>query len=266
MSLITISDLTFAYPGSYDNIFEHVSLELDSRWRLGLIGRNGTGKTTLFRLLMGEFPYSGTIAAKAVFSYFPYTVENPEAAAGDVAAAICPQSDPWQLSRELNLLQVPEDVLERPYSTLSSGEQVKLLLAALFLREDSFLLIDEPTNHLDQAARSVIADYLRRKSGFILVSHDRTLLDRCTDHILSLNRADITLQKGNFSVWQAGKEARDQAELARNERLKKEVRRLQDARPGRPPSGLTERSAPKRGAGLRVCVLTGVPLVTRRPK
>lgn len=90
MSLITISDLTFAYPGSYDNIFEHVSLELDSRWRLGLIGRNGTGKTTLFRLLMGEFPYSGTIAAKAVFSYFPYTVENPEAAAGDVAAAICP--------------------------------------------------------------------------------------------------------------------------------------------------------------------------------
>lgn len=253
MSLITISDLTFAYPGSYDNIFEHVSLELDSRWRLGLIGRNGTGKTTLFRLLMGEFPYSGTIAAKAVFSYFPYTVENPEAAAGDAAAAICPQSDPWQLSRELNLLQVPEDVLERPYSTLSSGEQVKLLLAALFLREDSFLLIDEPTNHLDQAARSVIADYLRRKSGFILVSHDRTLLDRCTDHILSLNRADITLQKGNFSVWQAGKEARDQAELARNERLKKEVRRLQDAaRQAAQWSDRTERT--KKGsriAGLR---------------
>jgi lincosamide and streptogramin A transport system ATP-binding/permease protein len=75
--------------------------------------------------------------------------------------------------RELNLLQVSEDVLHRPFGTLSNGEQTKVMLAALFLKENSFLLIDEPTNHLDLPGRKIVGDYLKGKSGFILVSHDR---------------------------------------------------------------------------------------------
>ena len=62
MALIDIRDLTFAYPGSYDNVFEHLSLQLDTHWRLGLVGRNGRGKTTLLRLLQRQYEYDGAIS------------------------------------------------------------------------------------------------------------------------------------------------------------------------------------------------------------
>lgn len=70
MSLINISHLSFSYPESLTPVFEDLSLKLDTNWRLGLIGRNGRGKTTLLRLLLGEMPYSGTISNCANFVYF----------------------------------------------------------------------------------------------------------------------------------------------------------------------------------------------------
>src|SRR5690606_2178131 len=86
-----------------------------------------------------------------------------------------------------------------------------------------------PTNHLDMAARQSVSDYLRSKQGFILVSHDRAFLDNCVDHILSINRTDIVVQKGNFSDWWREKVREDERELAQNERLKKDIRRLSEA-------------------------------------
>ena len=94
------------------------------------------------------------------------------------------------------------------------------------MREDNFLLIDEPTNHLDMAGREIIKDYLNSKKGFILVSHDRTLLDGCVDHILSINKTNIEVQQGNFSSWYENKIRQDHFEMAENERLKKEIHRL----------------------------------------
>ena len=70
------------------------------------------------------------------------------------------------------------------------------MLAVLFSGENDFLLIDEPTNHLDMASREIVKRYLAGKKGFILVSHDRDLLDACIDHVLVLNRATIEVQKG----------------------------------------------------------------------
>ncbi|MEF2837626.1 MAG: ATP-binding cassette domain-containing protein, partial [Oscillospiraceae bacterium] len=72
MSLIQVSNLTFAYEGSYDPIFENVSFQIDTNWRLGFTGRNGRGKTTFLNLLLGRFPYQGSISASVSFSYFPY--------------------------------------------------------------------------------------------------------------------------------------------------------------------------------------------------
>ena len=76
MSLIKISDLTFYYDGSYDNIFENVSFQIDSRWKLGLVGRNGRGKTTFLNLLMKKYEYNGNILSSVEFEYFPFCLEN----------------------------------------------------------------------------------------------------------------------------------------------------------------------------------------------
>ncbi len=227
MSLISISGLTFGYEGSLDNVFEDVSLQLDTDWRLGFTGRNGRGKTTLFRLLMGELPYKGSITASVEFEYFPYPVADRSALAREVAGEICPDALDWQLNRELSLLEVDEAVLWQPFETLSGGEQAKLLLAAMFLRENSFLLIDEPTNHLDVHGRRLLGRYLKGKKGFIVISHDREFLDGCIDHILSINRADIELQRGNFSSWLQNRERQDSFELAENEKHRREIKRLE---------------------------------------
>jgi len=133
------------------------------------------------------------------------------------------------MQRELSKLDVNEDVLYRSLGTLSEGERTKIMLAGLFLRENNFLLIDEPTNHLDLAARLTVARYLNTKSGFILVSHDRAFLDGCIDHVLSINRANIEVTKGNFSAWFQRKKEQDEAELSQNRKLKKEIGRLEES-------------------------------------
>ncbi|MDP4127559.1 MAG: Lsa family ABC-F type ribosomal protection protein [Bacillota bacterium] len=229
MSLINVASLTFAYGGSYDNIFENVSFQIDTDWKLGFTGRNGRGKTTFLKLLLGNYEYSGNISANVSFEYFPFKVVNKENNTLDVISDIFPDYLHWKLMRELSLLEVSEDSLYRPFDSLSYGEQTKVLFAALFLKENSFLLIDEPTNHLDMAARQLVSDYLNTKRGFILVSHDRAFLDNCVDHILSINQTNIEIQKGNFSCWWENKKRQDSHELAENEKLKKDINRLSDS-------------------------------------
>lgn len=229
MSLIRVSNLTFAYDGSYDNIFEEVSFQIDTDWKLGFTGRNGRGKTTFLNLLQGKYEYSGTISAQVQFEYFPYPVADKESLTLDVIQDIFPDYVQWELLRELSLLKVSEDVLDRPFDSLSNGEQTKVMLAALFLKENSFLLIDEPTNHLDMEGRKLVSSYLKSKSGYILVSHDRAFLDHCVDHILSINKTNIEIQKGNFSDWWRNKEMQDEFELAENEKLRKDIKRLSEA-------------------------------------
>ena len=161
-------------------------LKIDTDWKLGFIGRNGKGKTTFLKLLMHEYEYSGSITASVDFEYFPYPVDDPSLMTYEILERVNPVMEQWELIRELNLLDTDPEILYRPFRTLSFGEQTKSLLAALFLKEHAFLLIDEPTNHLDVLAREKVADYLARKKGFILVSHDRDLIDRCADHVLVL--------------------------------------------------------------------------------
>ncbi len=227
MANISINSLTFCYEGSYDNIFEDVTLNIDSSWKLGFIGRNGRGKTTFLKLLSGELDSGASISAPIGFEYFPYAVDLEDETPLDLALRM--GGEEWRLRRELFSLEVEEGIMYRPFSTLSGGERTKAQLAALFLREGGFLLIDEPTNHLDMEARAVLARYLRGKQGFILVSHDRELLDGCVDHVFSINRADIELQKGNFSSWRENRDRQDNFELAENERLRSDISCLERA-------------------------------------
>ena len=227
MSTICFKNVTFSYEGSFDTIFENLNLQIDTSWKLGLIGRNGRGKTTLLKLLTGEESGSGTIISPVACTYFPSPVRQPQLICHELAQALCPGLEEWRLEREISLLDMKQEVLTRPYQTLSNGERTKLLLAILFLKENNYLLIDEPTNHLDLLARQKVADYLNKKSGFLLVSHDRVFLDSCTDHILALNRTGQELIQGNFSTYWLNKKRREQFEQTQNTKLQKEIARLE---------------------------------------
>ena len=78
MSQISVNNLTFYYEGSYDNIFENVSFNIDTDWKLGLIGRNGKGKTTFLKLLQGQYEYKGTISKNVEVNYFPFEIKDKD--------------------------------------------------------------------------------------------------------------------------------------------------------------------------------------------
>ena len=209
MSLIQIEHLYFTYDGGSEPVFEDLDLQLETDWKLGLVGRNGRGKTTLLRLLEGGLEYRGQIRTGGLACRrFPCAVRETEVPVSQVLRDISPEAEEWQLVRELSLLGLDEEVLERTFSTLSGGEQTRVLLSALFLDEGSWPMLDEPTDHLDEEGRELLAQYLSHsRRGFLLVSHDRAFLDRCVDHVLALNRR----------------------EQAQNQQLKGEIRRLEQA-------------------------------------
>ena len=229
MSLINIIDLTFAYPGSYDNIFEHVFLQFDTEWKIGFIGRNGKGKTTLMKLLCNEYVHYGKIESKVKFEYFPFTIKNELFTVERIIEDINPNFEKWKIERELNLLKTDIKVFDKKYNNLSKGEQTKVLLAVLFTKENTFLLIDEPTNHLDLYGREVLSNYLKQKTGFIVISHDRYFLDNCINHILSINKTTIEIQKGNCESYLQNKKNQNEFEYLQNKKIKSEIERLQTA-------------------------------------
>ncbi len=226
MALIQLTNVTFGYENDWENVFENLTCRLDTRWKLGLIGRNGRGKTTLLRILAGELMAKGEVSVPVAPALFPFPVADPERSTRAVLRACAPAAPDWRLEKELEGLAVPPEALARPYHTLSRGEQTKAQLAALFAREDSYPLIDEPTNHLDLAGRALVAAYLARQDGFLLVSHDRDFLNRCVDHTLALNRATVAVQRGNFDDWEREWRRVNESEQARNEQLRKDVTRL----------------------------------------
>lgn len=228
MSVIKVENLSFSYPSSSGAIFENVNFQIDTDWKLGFVGRNGRGKTTFLNLLQGKYEYAGKIISSVQFEYFPYVVKDKNSFTQDVLREVCPTAEEWEFMREFSYLDVNPEELYRPFNTLSNGEQTKVLLAALFLNEGRFLLIDEPTNHLDTHARELVAAYLRKKKSFILVSHDRSFLDGCVDHILSLNQTNIEVQSGNFSSFMVNFERQQEFERKQNSRLQSDIQRLQE--------------------------------------
>lgn len=270
MSVISVKNLTFAYDGSYVNIFENTSFDIDTDWRLGLVGRNGRGKTTLMKILSGELEYRGTIISSVNMEYFSCSLphdlvtDTSMTALEFVKSRIAPFSE-WEkmmevlandgseasmeeygrifelytqhdgyiidelIRKEAGLLKVSEDALDRPVTTLSGGEVTKLSIGAMFLRHSSFRLIDEPTNHLDYHGRLSLAEYLSGRQGFIVISHDRAFLDFATDHTISINRENIEIIRGNYSVWKENKDRQDAYEISENERLKKDIVRLNES-------------------------------------
>ncbi len=261
MAVIQVKNLHFSYEGAAEPVFSGLSFNMDSAWRLGLIGRNGRGKTTLLRLLAGEIRGQGEILSAVPFDLFPFSVSMEEPAREALIDALAPFTR-WEgemealsrsttpeagfayadverqysdaggyavrelLARETSLLGIPSCELSRPLRSFSPGEQARLLLATLFLRPGRFLLIDEPTNHLDAPGRALMAEYLRRKSGFLVVSHDRDFLDAVCDHILALEKKGARVTGGNYSAWRENKRHEDENERAQRDKLERDIARL----------------------------------------
>lgn len=226
MSQIQINNLNFIYPGQTEYIFKNVNLTLDTDWKLGLIGRNGSGKTTLLKLLLGEYESNGAISKNVKFAYFPYEIPKGDILTINIAYGIIPDLEEWKLYKELNLIKVDVDILYRNFNTLSGGEMIKFLLVCAFLKENEFLLIDEPTNHIDEESKESLISYLKQKKGFIIVSHDREVLNEVVDHILYIGKQNITLEQGTYNSWKTNKTNKDNNEIEQNKKLKNDINKL----------------------------------------
>jgi lincosamide and streptogramin A transport system ATP-binding/permease protein len=260
MSSFALSNIRLHFPGHEAPIFEGLTLRINSRWRCGLVGRNGRGKTTLLNILSGEIqPDSGDLALPVKALLLPRANPSSDVRARDVIRnAVAPfqamEDEPpggydfdSRLEKECSLLGIGLPMLERPFCSLSGGEQARAMIAALFLHRDTFPLLDEPTDHLDLAGRERLAAYLRTRSGFLLASHDRDLLDACTDHTIAITRTGVDVFNGRYSSWMERMALRDETERRRSEKIEREVRELSDA--ARERRGWSfEREAGKRSA------------------
>ncbi|MGL4343850.1 MAG: ribosomal protection-like ABC-F family protein [Cellulosilyticaceae bacterium] len=264
MPKINIHNMSYYYSDFYNPIYENVTLMIDTEWRLGLIGRNGRGKTTLLKLLSGELEMtSGKMVCPVEMEYFPYAYDGTYPKTMDVLKEsigklksmedemerIIAQNDEagfdayysiqeaymaldgyemeTKILKEMDEMKLDSALLERPFESLSGGEKTRILLIALFLRKKAFVLLDEPTNHLDKKGKELVAEYLRKKKGFIVVSHDTVFLDKVIDHVLAINKRDITLEKGTYSSWKHNKEKTEQFELRTREKLEQEIAQLE---------------------------------------
>ena len=226
MAMITVKHLTFQYESIDDPLFQDVSFSIDTNWNCGLIGNNGNGKTTLLNLLCKKLSGTGTVDCPVPVEIFPYAIADPSRVTTDVLEDVS-GAQPWQIQKECARLELRSDLLWQPFETLSQGEKIRCMLAALFLKEGAFVLLDEPSNHLDEKGKQILGAYLKSKRGFLLVSHDRKLLDDCVDHVVALTPQGVDVRKGNFSAWHLDHENMLAKDRAENERLRHEIKRLE---------------------------------------
>ncbi|MGL6197345.1 MAG: ribosomal protection-like ABC-F family protein [Lachnospiraceae bacterium] len=231
MAQISLLNMDFAYDGSQESVFENFNISFDTNWRLGLIARNGRGKTTLLKLLAGELkPLKGFVHCPSAITpvVFPPVLKSLTGdTTGMVIAHAMPELEEWRFLRELSLLSVDNSLVERPFETLSPGEQGKILLAALFSREDAYILLDEPGNHLDVDGKEILTSYLSGKKRFLLVSHERLLLDAVTDHSMALLKSHPEIVAGPYHVWADHRRNVEDFERSENAKLAKEINILE---------------------------------------
>jgi ATP-binding cassette subfamily F protein uup len=192
-------------------IVEHLNFLIANGTRVGLVGPNGSGKTTILRLLTGELaPSQGAInkAGSLRIVYFSQTRELPEGVT--LRRALAPDSDSVVYQdRVIHVASYAQkflftgDQLNQPVERLSGGERARVLIARLMLEPADLLLLDEPTNDLDIATLEVLEEsLLEYKGALVLVTHDRYMLDRVSTTVLGLDGKGSAATFADYGQWE----------------------------------------------------------------
>ncbi|MBK6857121.1 MAG: ABC-F family ATP-binding cassette domain-containing protein [Microthrixaceae bacterium] len=283
MILLQASDLSASRPGR--RLFHDVSLTVSSGDRLGLVGINGTGKSTLLRVLAGRSePEAGTVrpgrSTRVVM--LDQADDLPE---GTVRAAVAPGSHPereWEVDAILHRLGI-DDLADVDTTRLSGGQTKRVALARALVEvgpgggpdDDAVLLIlDEPTNHLDIDAIAWLEERLvKHRGGLILVTHDRHVLDRLTTRILELDRGGAFIHDGGYGRYLEGRQGREEraatAETVRRNLARKELawlRRGAPARTSKPKARIASATAVVTGKAQAAARTGELPLHAETPR
>ena len=264
MILLQATGLTAARPGR--KLFNDVSVTLSTGDRLGLVGINGTGKSTLLRVLAGRSDADEGSVRQGRSARVVMLDQADALPVGTVREAVAPGSHPereWEVDFILQHLGIA-DLAEVATDRLSGGQTKRVALARALVEvgpsggpdDDSILLIlDEPTNHLDIDAIAWLEDRLaQHRGGLILVTHDRHVLDRITTKILELDRGKAFMHDGGYSSYLEGRQERDdQAATAESVRKNLAVKELAWLRRGAP----ARTSKPKAHIASATAIVTG---------
>ncbi|HUR77678.1 MAG TPA: ABC-F family ATP-binding cassette domain-containing protein [Acidimicrobiales bacterium] len=232
MILVDAAGVAMSRPGR--PLFADLSVTVSSGDRLGVVGLNGTGKSTLLNVLCGRVePEAGTVRRGRDLG-IGYLDQRPELPPGTVRGAV---GDNWEASAVIDRLGMTP-FAERPVEQLSGGQAKRTALARLLITESDLLVLDEPTNHLDVAAIAWLEQRLaQHRGGLILVTHDRHLLDRVTTRILELDRGTGYLHSGGYASYLEGRALREEmaaaTESTRRNLARKELAWLRRGAPAR---------------------------------
>lgn len=221
MILVDVAGVTATRPER--DLFRDVTFTLSSGDRLGILGINGVGKSTLLRVMTGETtPESGTVR-RGRDVRIAQLEQRPDLGGGSVRDAI---GEGWEVDAIIDRLGMSAFV-DRPVDSLSGGQAKRVALALSLLAESDLLVLDEPTNHLDIGAIEWLERRLTsHRGGLVLVTHDRLLLDRLCTRVLLLTRDGWELDEGGYQahldaeaerVEKAAKDERSRRTLARQE-------------------------------------------------
>ena len=232
MNLINVEDITKSYTDSL--LFDHASFSLQEGEKVGIIGINGTGKTTLLRMLAGlEEPDEGkiTIANTVVIRYLPqHPVFDPKLTCLEcVLYGNVSDENRWSVESDAKAMMTRLGITDfnQPAGQLSGGERKRLALISVLLSPADVLLLDEPTNHLDNEMADWLEDYLKnRKKAIIMVTHDRYFLDSVTNRIVEIDKGSIYSYQTNYEGFLELKTQREEMELA-SERKRQSVLRVE---------------------------------------